>query len=80
MGIPQQAAGHRILTDSEEKSDPDSLGSYMQETSRLVELPEDRVPPSQLCLVPPKIWGDVTVPGELAVTRPTLFQQPKSAR
>ena len=28
MGIPQQAAGHRILTDCEEKLDPDSLGSF----------------------------------------------------
>ena len=28
MGIPQQAAGHRIPTDCEEKLDPDSLGSF----------------------------------------------------
>ena len=28
MGIPRQAAGHRIPTDCEEKLDPDSLGSY----------------------------------------------------
>ena len=27
-GIPRQAAGHRILTNCEEKSDPDSLGSF----------------------------------------------------
>ena len=27
-GVPQQAAGHRILTDCEEKLDPDSLGSF----------------------------------------------------
>ena len=27
-GIPGQAAGHRILTDCEEKLDPDSLGSF----------------------------------------------------
>ena len=51
MGIPRQVAGHRIPTDSEEKLDPDCLGS------QLVELPEDWVLPSQLCLVPPKIWG-----------------------
>ena len=29
MGIPRQAVGHRIPTDCEEKSDPDSLGSFM---------------------------------------------------
>ena len=28
MGIPRQVAGHRILTDCEEKLDPDSLGSF----------------------------------------------------
>ena len=28
MGIPQQVMGHRILTDCEEKLDPDSLGSF----------------------------------------------------
>ena len=27
-GVPRQAAGHRILTDCEEKLDPDSLGSF----------------------------------------------------
>ena len=27
-GVPQQAAGHGILTDCEEKLDPDSLGSF----------------------------------------------------
>ena len=27
-GIPRQVAGHRILTDCEEKLDPDSLGSF----------------------------------------------------
>ena len=27
-GVPRQAAGHRILTDCEEKPDPDSLGSF----------------------------------------------------
>ena len=27
-GVPRQAAGHRIPTDSEEKLDPDSLGSF----------------------------------------------------
>ena len=27
-GVPQQVAGHRILTDCEEKLDPDSLGSF----------------------------------------------------
>ena len=27
-GVPQQAAGHRIPTDCEEKSDPDCLGSF----------------------------------------------------
>ena len=27
-GVPQQAAGHRILTDCEEELDLDSLGSY----------------------------------------------------
>ena len=29
MGIPRQAAGHRILNDCEEKLDPDSLGSFV---------------------------------------------------
>ena len=29
MGIPQQAAGHGILTDCEEKLDLDSLGSFV---------------------------------------------------
>ena len=28
-GVPRQAAGHRILTDCEEKLDPDSLGSFV---------------------------------------------------
>ena len=28
-GIPRQVAGHRILTDCEEKLDPDSLGSFV---------------------------------------------------
>ena len=28
MGVPQQAAGHRILTDCKEKLDLDSLGSF----------------------------------------------------
>ena len=28
MGVPRQAAGHRIPTDCEEKLDPDSLGSF----------------------------------------------------
>ena len=28
-GIPQQAAGHRIPTDCEEKLDPDSCGSFV---------------------------------------------------
>ena len=28
MGIPRQVAGHRILTDCEEKLDPGSLGSF----------------------------------------------------
>ena len=28
-GVPQHAAGHRILTDSEEEPDSDSLGSYV---------------------------------------------------
>ena len=37
-GIPRQVAGHRIPTDCEEKSDPDSLGSP-RETSQSVELP-----------------------------------------
>ena len=27
-GVPRQAAGHRILTDCEEKLDPDCLGSF----------------------------------------------------
>ena len=27
-GVPQQAVGHRILADCEEKLDPDSLGSF----------------------------------------------------
>ena len=29
MGVPRQAAGHRIPTDCEEKLDPDSLGSFV---------------------------------------------------
>ena len=28
MGVPRQAAGHRIPTDCEEKLDPDSLGFF----------------------------------------------------
>ena len=28
MGVPRQVVGHRILTDCEEKLDPDSLGSF----------------------------------------------------
>ena len=28
MGVPPQAAGHRIPTDCEEQFDPDSLGSF----------------------------------------------------
>ena len=29
MDVPRQAAGHRILTDCEEKLDPDSLGFFV---------------------------------------------------
>ena len=78
-GIPWQAVGHRILTDCEEKLDPDSWGSFVGEVP-VSWATTDRVLPTQLRLVPPKIWGDVTIPGELAVTWPTLFRWPKSAR
>ena len=46
-GVPRQAVGHRIPTDSEEKPDPDCLGSYAGDVP-LVELPEHWVLPSLL--------------------------------
>ena len=70
--IPWQAAGQRI-PDCDEAPNSDSLGSYVGDipvswADRDQRCPHNCVPG------PPKFWGDTTVLGELAVTRPTLFR------
>ena len=74
MGIPRQAAGQRIPTDCDEEPDSDCLGSYMGDVP-VSWAYRNRWCPHNYVLGPPKFWGDTTVPGELAITRPTLFQQ-----
>ena len=64
-GIPRQAAGHRIPTDCEEKSDPDSLGSFAGDV-RVRWATTDWVLPTQLCLFPPKFWGDENSTGRVS--------------
>ena len=62
MGIPRQAADQRIPTDCEEKSDPDSLGHGLGSAPTIVSGSTQN------------LGGDITVPGELDVTRPTSFR------
>ena len=77
-GVPQQAAGQRIPTDCDKEPDSDCLGSYVGDVP-VSWANGDRQCPHNCVPDPPKFWGDVTVPGELAVTGLPLFRWPKPA-